>query len=136
MTKTTALALALALALTLTHTLAAADWTPVATSQDGKFTLYADTGTVLVLVAKVQLLTLTDYQEAQVISATQSYKSVTMQDEFDCDALRGRHINLTALSGNMGKGVTVATETKPAPERSINPATADGDMLKFACARR
>lgn len=127
---------ALALTLALTCTLASADWTRVAGSEDGKFTLYADTGTVLVLGAKVQLLTLTDYQDAQVIAGTQTYRSVTMQDEFDCDAMRGRHINLTALSGNMGKGMTVATETRPAPERAINPATADGEMLKFACARR
>lgn len=132
MIKTTALALALA----LTSTMASADWTRVASSEDGKFTLYADSGTLLVLGAKVQLLTLTDYQEAQVITGTQSYRSVTMQDEFDCDAMRGRHINLTAHSGNMGKGMTVAVESRPAPERSINPATADGEMMKFACTRR
>lgn len=132
MIKTTALALALGLTSMMAH----ADWTRVASSEDGQFTLYADTGTLLVLGAKVQLLTLTDYQEAQVITGSQTYRSVTMQDEFDCDAQRGRHINLTALSGNMGKGMTVAVESRPAPERSINPTTADGDMLRFVCSRR
>ena len=125
-----------ALALTMLSSCALADWIKVTASDDGKITSYADPDTLLVLGAKVQLLTMTDYQEAQSISANQKFKSVTMQDEFNCDDETGRHINLSAMSDNMGKGTSVAAETKPAPVRKIQPQTADAEMLKFACAKR
>jgi hypothetical protein len=125
-----------ALALTMLSTCALADWTRVSTSDDGKITTYADADTLLVLGAKVQLLTMTDYQDAQTISADQKFKSVKMQDEFNCDEETGRHVNLSAMSDNMGKGSTVAVEMKPAPSRKIQAKTADAEMLKFACKKR
>jgi hypothetical protein len=82
------------------------------------------------------LLTMTDYQEAQTLSADQKFKSVKMQDEYNCDDETGRHVNLTAMSDNMGKGNTVAVEMKPAPSRKIQAQTADAEMLKFVCAKR
>jgi endonuclease YncB( thermonuclease family) len=136
MNPKTAKAALTALALTLLSTCALADWTRVSTSDDGKVTTYADTDTVLVLGAKVQLLTMTDYQEAQTFSADQKFKSVKMQDEYNCDDETGRHVNLTAMSDNMGKGNTVAVEMKPAPSRKIQAQTADAEMLKFVCAKR
>lgn len=132
----TAKAALTALALTVLSTCALADWARVSTSDDGKITTYADTDTVLVLGAKVQLLTMTDYQDAQTITAEQKFKSVKMQDEFNCDDETGRHVNLSAMSDSMGKGSTVAVEMKPAPLRKIQAKTADAEMLKFACAKR
>lgn len=125
-----------ALVLTALSTCALADWTQVNTSDDGKITTYADTATSLTLGAKVQLLTMTDYKEAQVISGEQKFKSVKMQDEFNCDEQTGRHLNLNAMSDNMGKGTAVAVEMKPAPWRQIKANTADAAMLKFVCARK
>lgn len=136
MTMLTARTVLTALALTSLATCALADWTQVNASGDGKVTTYADPATMLSLSAKVQLLTMTDYQEAQTLLGEQKFKSVRMQDEFNCEEQTGRHINLSAMSDNMGKGQVVAVEMKPAPWRQIKANTADADMLKFACARR
>ena len=125
-----------ALALTVLSTCALADWTKVSASEDGKVTSYADADTVLLLGTKVQLLTMTDYQEAQTISGDQKFKSVKMQDEFNCDEETGRHVNLTATTENMGKGNIVAVEMKPAPWRQIKANSPDAEMLKFACIRK
>lgn len=125
-----------ALFLTLASTCVQADWVRITTSEDAKVSTYADPDTVRTVGTKVQLMTLTDYQDAQVIAGAQKFKSVKMQDEFNCDDGSGRHMNLSAMSENMGKGTTVATETKPAPLRSIREATADAEMLRFACTRK
>lgn len=125
-----------ALALTLLSTCALADWTRVSTSEDGKISTYADPDSVRVTGTRVQLLTLTDYQDAQVISGEQKFKSVKMRDEFLCDQGSGRHLTLSAMSDNMGKGTTVAVEMKPAPLRPIREATADAEMMNFACSRK
>lgn len=125
-----------ALILTLTSTYVQADWVRITTSQDAKLNTYADPDTLLTLGTRVQLMTLTDYQDAQVITGSQKFKSVKMQDEFNCDDGSGRHMNLNAMTDNMGKGTSVAVETKPAPLRAIRAASADGEMLRFACTRK
>ncbi len=124
-----------ALFLTLASTCVQADWVRITTSDDAKVSTYADPDTVRTLGTRVQLMTLTDYQDAQVISGEQKFRSVKMQDEFNCDDGSGRHMNLSAMSDNMGKGTTVAVEMKPAPLRPIREATADAAMLRFACTR-
>lgn len=134
--STPTLSLLAALFLTLASTCVQADWVRITTSHDARITTYADPDTVRTLGTRVQLMTLTDYQVAQVISGEQKFKSVKMQDEFNCDDGSGRHLNLNAMSDNMGKGTIVAVETKPAPLRPIREATADGEMLSFACTRR
>lgn len=83
-----------------------------------------------------RLTTLTDYQEAQVLTDTQQFLSVKMLDEFNCGAQTGRHLNLTALAGNMGAGKTVAAEIRPASVRKVAPDTADDDMLQFVCEKK
>ncbi len=124
------------LILTLASTCVQADWVRITTSQDNKISTYADPDTVRTIGPRVQLMTLTDYQEAQVLEGEKKFKSVKMQDEFNCDDGSGRHMNLSAMSDNMGKGTAVAVEMKPAPLRPIREATADADMLRFACTRK
>ena len=136
MTMLTARTVLTTLALTALSTCALADWTRVSTSEDGKITTYADPATTQTLGVKVQLLTLTDYQEAQLVSGEQKFRSVKMQDEFNCEDKTGRHLNLSAMSENMGKGQTVAVEMKPAPWRQIKANTADADMMKFVCEKK
>jgi hypothetical protein len=124
------------LILSLASTCVQADWVRITTSQDTKISTYADPDTVRTIGPRVQLMTLTDYQEAQVLEGEKKFKSVKMQDEFNCDDGSGRHLNLSAMSDNMGKGTAVVVEMKPAPLRPIREATADADMLRFACTRK
>lgn len=114
---------------------AMADWIKVGEALDGKVSYYVDPSTMRKMGALMQVVTLTDYQQAQVISDTQRFMSVKMQDEFNCTQRSGRHLSLVALAGNMGSGPVVATEANPAPERTIAPDTADEDMWKHVCAR-
>ncbi len=128
-------ALLAALFLTLASPYVQAEWVRISTSDDAKVITYAEPKTILRLGTQVQLLTLTDYQDAQVISADKKFMSVTMQDEFNFDDGSGRHLNLSAMPENMGKGTPVAVETTPAPLRPILKASADAEMLQFACSR-
>ena len=118
-----------ALLLSLASTCVQAEWVRISTSDDAKVSTYADPDTVRTLGTRVQLMTLTDYQDAQLIAGEQKFKSVRMLDEFNCDDGNGRHMNLSA-------GSTVAAEMKPAPPRPIRDATADAEMLRFACTRK
>ncbi len=129
-------ALLTALFLTLASPFVHADWVRITTSDDARVSTYADPDTVRTLGTRVQLMTLTDYQEAQMIAGEQKFRSVKMQDEFNCDDSSGRHLNLSAMSDNMGKGKIVANETKPAPLRPILESTADAEMFRFACTRK
>lgn len=126
--------LVLGMGLALTACGAMADWIKVSEAPDGKVSYYVDPATMRKMGALMQVVTLTDYQQPQVISDTQRFLSVKMQDEFNCAQRSGRHLTLVALAGNMGSGPVVATEASPAPERSIVPDTADEDMLKHVCA--
>lgn len=125
-----------AIFLTAASSCVQADWVRITTSEDAKISTYADPETLRTIGPRVQMMTLTDYQVEQVISGAQKFKSVRMQDEFNCDDGSGRHLNLSAMSDNMGRGTTVAVETKPAPLRPIRAATPDADMLRFACTRK
>jgi hypothetical protein len=136
MTKLTAKTVLVALALTSLSSGALAEWTQVYASEDSKITIYADRATMRKSGATVQLQTMTDYQEDLVISGEQKFKSARMQDEFNCENQTGRHLNLSAMSDNMGKGKTVAVERQPSPWRQIKPDTADADMLKFVCEKK
>jgi len=127
---------AIGLVLAMSSACALADWVKVTDSMQGKVAHYVDPSTISKTGNKVQATTLTDYQEAQVLSGTQQFLSVKMRDEFNCGDQSGRHLNLTALAGNMGAGTVVAAEIRPADVRKIAPDTADADMLQFVCAKR
>jgi hypothetical protein len=112
-----------------------AEWVKVAESMEGKASHYVDPSTMRKMGTLMQVVTLTDYAEPQVISDTQRFLSVKMQDAFNCTERTGQHLSLTALAGNMGAGAVVATEPRPAPNRPIAPDTADEDIWKHVCAR-
>ncbi len=115
---------------------ACADWVKVADSMDGKVHHYLDPATIRKVGKMMRVVTLTDYEEPQVISDTERFHSVKMQDEFDCDTQTGQHLSLTALAGNMGSGPVVATEPRAADVRKVVPDTADEEVWKFVCARK
>ena len=127
---------AMGLLLATSSACALADWVKVTDSIPGKVAYYVDPSTISKTDNKVLATTLTDYQEAQVLSGTQQFLSVKMLDEFNCGEQSGRHLNLTALAGNMGAGKIVAAEIKPAGVRKIAPDTADADMLQFVCEKK
>lgn len=130
------LRMTLVLLLAALGTGAHADWVKVAESMEGKASHYVDPATMRKMGALMQVVTLTDYTEPQVISDTQRFLSVKMQDAFNCTERTGRHLSLTALAGNMGSGAVVATEPQPAPDRAIAPDSADEDIWKHVCARK
>ena len=113
-----------------------AEWVEVSSSAVRSVVFYADSASVRKSGEKVQVLTLTDFKEAQVVTKDQQYLSARMQDEFNCTDRTGRHLNLSALSENMGNGKVVASEKKPATWRPISPETADEEMWKFACEKK
>lgn len=130
------LRLSLFLVLALSGGAAMADWIKVAEASEGKVSHYIDPATLRRMGSLMQVVTLTDYQQAQAISETQRFMSVKMQDEFNCATRSGRHLSLVALAGNMGTGPVVASETRPAPERAITPGSADEDLWKHVCGEK
>lgn len=129
------LRLALVLLMAFSGGSAVADWIKVTEASDGKVSHYVDPSTMRRMGTLMQAVTLTDYQQPQVISQTQRFLSVKMQDEFNCANRSGRHLSLVALAGNMGTGPVVTTEIRPAPERVITPDSADDDMWKHVCGK-
>lgn len=126
----------LALVLATSSACAMADWVKVTESMQGKVAHYVDPATISKTGDQVKVSTLTDYQEAQVLSGTQQFLSIRMLDQFNCADKTGQHMNLTALAENMGAGKTVAAETRPADVRKVAADTADDDMLQFVCAKK
>lgn len=124
------------LLLTVLSTGAWAEWVKVSESAEGTIIYYADPATMRKAGDKVQLTTLTDYGEPQVVSKTMQFQSVRMQDEFNCADQTGRHLSLSALSENMAAGKVVGSEKSPAAWRPIPANTADEDMWKFACGKK
>ena len=115
---------------------AMADWVKVTDSMEGQVTHYIDPATLRKVGTLMQVVTLTDYRQAQVISDTLRFMSVKMRDEFNCAEQSGRHLSLVALAGTMGTGPVVATEDRAAPVRAIASGTADEDMWKHVCGRK
>lgn len=115
---------------------ACADWVKIGDSMDGKVHHYLDPATIRKDGQRMRVVTLTDYDEPQVISETQRFLSVKMQDAFDCANQSGQHLSLTALAGKMGTGAVVATEPRAAEVRKVLTDTPDEDMWKFVCARK
>ena len=130
------LRVSLLLALALSGGAAMADWIKVAEASEGKVSHYIDPATLRRMGSLMQVVTLTDYQQAQAISETQRFMSVKMQDEFNCATRSGRHLSLVALAGNMGTGSIVASESAAAPERAIVAGTADEEMWKHVCGEK
>lgn len=123
------------LLLVMASASASADWVKVADSMNDKVHHYLDPSTMRKEGTVMRVVTLTDYEEPQAISDTQRFHSVKMQDAFDCASQTGRHLSLTALTGNMGSGSVVATELRAAEVRKILPDTADEETLKYVCGR-
>lgn len=128
--------LAWGVVLAVSGNCAMADWVRVTDSMEGKVSHYIDPATLRKMGSLMQVVTLTDYQQAQVISDAQRFMSVKMRDEFNCDEQSGRHLSLVALAGNMGTGPIVATEERAAPVRAIAPGTADEDLWKHVCGKK
>lgn len=128
--------LAWGVVLALTGGCALADWVKVTDSMEGKVNHYIDPATLRKLGTTMQVVTLTDYRQAQVISDTVRFMSVKMRDEFHCSERSGRHLSLVALAGTMGTGPVVASEEQAAPVRAIAAGTADEDMWKHVCGRK
>jgi hypothetical protein len=128
--------LAIGWVLVACSTAAMADWVKVAESMDGMASHYVDPATLRRAGAQMQVVTLTDYREAQAISDTQRFRSVKMRDEFNCTDRTGRHLSLVALADAMGTGPVVATEERPAPVRAITPGSADEDMWRHVCGKQ
>ena len=128
--------IALALTLALMSTCVLAKWAEVASSEEGKFTYYADEATIRKSGTTVRVFTLIDYQEAQVISGALQYLSVEMQEEVNCADQKTRHLNLLAFSDHMGKGKIVGRENKPAEWRPVSQESMVEDILTFACGKK
>lgn len=128
--------LAIGWVLVACSTAAMADWIKVAESMEGKVSHYIDPATLRRAGAQMQVVTLADYKEPQVISDTQRFRSVKMRDEFNCTDRTGRHLSLVALADTMGTGPVVATEERPAPLRAITPGSADEDMWRHVCGKQ
>ncbi len=128
--------LAIGWVLVACSTAAMADWVKVAESMQGKVRHYIDPATLRKAGSLTQVVTLVDYQEPQVISDTQRFRSVKMRDEFNCAERTGRHLSLVALADTMGTGPVVATEEMPAPMRAIAAGSADEDMWRHVCGKQ
>ena len=128
--------IAMGLTLAVTSTCALANWTEVASSDDGKVTYFADPATIRRIGPKVKVWTLTDYKEARVLAGDVQFLSTKVQEEFDCVEQTARHLNMSAFSANMGNGKLVGSEKNPDKGRPVTQESVTEEMWKFACGKK
>ena len=110
---------------------AAAQWVEIGSNEFS--TTYADPGTIRRSGDVVQMWHLLDYTQARGFQGIKPYRSVTMQDEYDCKQERARTLSLSLHSGNMGEGDPLGTTTDPGNWRPAPPDTLVETLREFAC---
>ena len=113
---------------------ASAEWLAIGSSDSlGGYTVYVDPDTIRRNGDLVKVWALTDYTTLQTV-ADRSFLSSKAQNEFDCTEERERELAVTWLSGKMGKGDGVWTNSEETPWRPVAPGSVGQGVWDFACA--
>lgn len=117
--------------LALVSSSAMADWVEVAGNE--ATAAYADPATIRRVGDMVKMRHLLDYMKARGIEGIEPYRSITMQDEYDCGQARTRTLSISIHSGNMGEGAVLGTSSEPGKWRPVAPGTLVETLREFAC---
>jgi hypothetical protein len=113
---------------------AQAEWTKLGTVASGnQDTLYVDSTTVRREGSRAKVWALTNYKSAQVRRGTK-YRSDKAQFKFDCREETFETTMVMYMSGQMGEGQAVHTDTMPMLPVPVPPSSAAAALMEVACS--
>ncbi|TMQ31281.1 MAG: hypothetical protein E6K65_01990 [Nitrospirae bacterium] len=118
--------------LVLSRGPAYADWVETVQNDQAGVTIYVDSDTVLRKGDRVKVWELIDYKTIQTVAGT-SYLSARVQREYNCAGDLQRTLALTKLSGNMGTGKVILTNSDEQKWEPVDPGSIGKRLWKFAC---
>src|SRR5437773_3725537 len=108
--------------LVLSRGPAYADWVETVQNDQAGVTIYVDSDTVLRKGDRVKVWELIDYKTIQTVAGT-SYLSARVQREYNCAGDLQRTLALTKLSGNMGTGKVILTNSDEQKWEPVDPGS-------------
>jgi len=111
-----------------------AKWMLVSSENKIGLTVYVDPDTIHREGNLVKMWSLIDYKTIEII-AGDSLLSIRRQNEYDCTEERTRMLASTWLSGNMGSGRVVHSDSDEDEWKPVAPRSAAQGLLKVACGK-
>ena len=112
-----------------------ADWVETVQSDQAGMTIYVDSDTIRRKGDRVKMWELIDYTTIQTVAGT-SYLSARVQREYDCAGDLHRTLALTKLSGNMGAGTVILTNSEEQKWEPVDPGSIGKRLWKVACNKQ
>jgi hypothetical protein len=109
-----------------------ADWVETVQHDQAGVTIYVDSDAIRRKGDRVTMWELIDYKTIQTEAGT-SYLSARVQREYDCAGDLHRTLALTKLSGNMGAGTVILTNSDEQKWEPVDPGSIGKRLWKFAC---
>ena len=114
---------------------ACAEWVSVSVIDQAGVTIYVDPDTIRRQGARVKMWELIDYETIQT-AAGNSYMSARLQREYDCARNLHRTLALTKLSGHMGTGTVILTNSDEQKWEPADPGSIASRLWKVACDKQ
>ena len=109
-----------------------AEWVSVSVIDQARVTIYVDPDTIRRQGARVKMWELIDYETIQTAAGT-PYMSARLQREYDCARNLHRTLALTKLSGHMGTGKVILTNSDEQKWEPVDPGSIARRLWKVAC---
>ncbi len=124
--------IALMMILTCVSSSVVAEWTIV--NSDGMATQYIDLSRSLRNGESVKIWTAVDYKEPRQMLG-KKFRSVVIQEEYDCKNEQRRTLFVVANAGQMASGAAVISDPQVSNWQPTPPGSAGEMFLKLACNR-
>lgn len=114
---------------------AQAEWDMLGTSKSGDpDTLYVDLSTIRRQESRAKIWALIDHKSAQDLRWGFTYRSQKAQWQFDCREETFKTTITMYMSGQMGEGTSVHTDTLPMVPVPVAPGSFAAALLEVACS--
>jgi len=121
--------------LLLSNGLTYAEWVVTVQNDQTGVTIYVDSDTIRCKGNLVNVWELINYKAIQTMAGT-SYLSARVQREYDCAGDLQRTLALTKLSGNMGTGKVMFTNSDQHKWEPVDPGSICKRLWKVACNKQ
>jgi surface-adhesin protein E len=112
-----------------------AEWVSVISNDQAGMIVYADSDTIRHKGGLVKMWELFDYEAVQTV-AGRSFLSSKTQSEYDCAEERHRILAIIHISGNMGRGNVVYSNSDEEEWEPVAPDSISRELWEVACGKR
>jgi len=112
-----------------------AEWVMVSVIDQAGATVYVDPATIHRQGYRVTMGGLIDYRSIQTVAST-AFLSSKLQREYDCAGDRHRTLALTKLSGNMGTGKVIVTNSDEQKWEPADTGSIGKRLWRVACDKK